>query len=127
LIYLSSRIDGDADPDAMKNLRPVVGAGAFIVAVAIFGYLAVGFAGALFSVALIGGFILWLLTTHRTPIEPQVVIVQYLMRVIERQRFLLFARHVTAIMPIASGWLTFRIVVREMRNQRIQNGPRTSS
>lgn len=111
----------------MKNLRPVVGAGAFIVAVAIFGYLAVGFAGALFSVALIGGFILWLLTTHRTPIEPQVVIVQYLMRVIERQRFLLFARHVTAIMPIASGWLTFRIVVREMRNQRIQNGPRTSS
>jgi hypothetical protein len=189
----------------MKGLRPVVGAGVFIVGVALFGYLAVGFAGVLFSVAFIGGFSLWLLTTHRTPIEPQAVIVPYLVTVIAfivhvseeyvahvetylavlsgmpvtQSSFLAIAAFVapviwllgavlilkrwaygwflastflfgmmfaepshfvsplmddspsyyspgmyTAILPIAAGWLTFRVVVREMRSQRIQNGPR---
>jgi hypothetical protein len=189
----------------MRRQRPVVGAGAFIVGVALAGYLAVGFAGALFAVAFVGGFILWMLTTFRTPVEPQAVIVPYLMTVIafvvhvyeeyvahvERHlailsglpvtqpSFLAIAAFVaptiwllgavlllkrwafgwflastflfgmmfaelshfvspimqandsyyspgmyTAILPIASGWLTFRIVVREMRKQQIQHGPR---
>jgi hypothetical protein len=30
----------------------------------------------------------------------------------------------TAILPIAAGWLTFRVVAREMRIQRLQNDPR---
>jgi hypothetical protein len=187
----------------MRSQRPVVGAGVLIVGVALAGYLTVGFAGALFSVAFIGGFSLWMLTTYRTPIEPQAVIVPYLMTVIafvvhvyeeyvahvERHleilsglpvtqaNFLAIAAFVapiiwllgavlllkrwafgwflastflfgmmfaelshfvspimqnsdsyyspgmyTAILPIASGWLTFRTVVREMRIQRIRNG-----
>jgi hypothetical protein len=189
----------------MRSQRPIVGAGAFIVGVALAGYLTVGFAGVLFSVAFVGGFVLWILTTYRTPIEPQAVIVPYLITVIAfivhvyeeyvahvenhlaalsglpvtQGNFLAIAAFVapiiwllgavlllkrwtfgwflastflfgmmfaelshfvspfmddsasyyspgmyTAILPIASGWLTFRIVVREMRIQRIQSGPR---
>ena len=62
--------------------RSVIGAVAFILGLALVGYLTVGFAGALFSVAFIGGLILWLLTTYRTPIDPQTIIVPYLVTVI---------------------------------------------
>lgn len=62
--------------------QSLIGAVAFIVALALVGYLTVGFAGALFSVAFIGGLILWLCTTYRTPIEPQQIIVPYLITVI---------------------------------------------
>ena len=55
--------------------RSVTGAAAFILGLALVGYLAVGFAGVLCSVAFIGGFVLWLLTTFRTPIDPQTIIV----------------------------------------------------
>lgn len=188
-----------------EDLRPVISAGTVIVTVALAGYLTVGFAGALFSVAFIGGLILWMLTTHRTPIEPQPVIVSYLITVIAfivhvseeyvahvenhlavlsglpvtQTNFLAIAAFAapivwllgavlvlkrwafgwflastflfgmmfaelshfvspfmddspsyyspgmyTAILPIVSAWLTFGIVLREMRIQRIQNGPR---
>jgi hypothetical protein len=66
----------------VEHGRPVLGAAAFIAIVAFSGYLAVGFAGALFSVAFVGGFVVWLLTTHRTPIDPHPVLVPYLMTVI---------------------------------------------
>jgi hypothetical protein len=58
------------------------GAIAFIVGLALVGYLAVGFAGALFSVALVGGLGLWLLTTYRTPVDPETIIEPYLITVI---------------------------------------------
>jgi len=51
---------------------------AFIVTLALGGYLAVEFAGMLFSVTFIGGFIFWLLTTYRTPVNPDTIIVPYL-------------------------------------------------
>jgi hypothetical protein len=59
----------------VENVRPVLGAAAFIAIVAFSGYLAVGFAGVLFSVAFVGGFVLWLVTTHRPPIDPHPVVV----------------------------------------------------
>src|SRR5262245_29915321 len=62
--------------------KSVIGAVALILGLALVGYLTVGFAGALFSVAFIGGLILWLLTTYRTPIDPQTIIVPYLVTVI---------------------------------------------
>jgi hypothetical protein len=62
--------------------QSVIGAVASILGLALVGYLAVGFAGVLFSVAFIGGLILWLLTTYRTPIDPQTIIVPYLVTVI---------------------------------------------
>src|SRR5215475_7330869 len=68
--------------------KSVIGAVALILGLALVGYLTVGFAGALFSVAFIGGLILWLLTTYRTPIDPQTIIVPYLVTVI------LFIAHV---------------------------------
>lgn len=55
---------------------------AFILALALSGYLAVGFAGMLFSVAFVGGFVLWLLTTYRTPVPPQTFLTPYLVTVI---------------------------------------------
>ena len=62
--------------------RSVIGAVAFIVGLALVGYVAVGFAGVLFSVAFIGGLVLWLLTTFRAPIDPHTIIVPYLVTVI---------------------------------------------
>lgn len=55
---------------------------AFIVMLALCGYLAVGFAGLLFSVAFIGGFIFWLLTTYRRPVNPYKIILPYLITVV---------------------------------------------
>jgi hypothetical protein len=46
------------------------------------GYLIVGFSGILFSVAFAGGFILWFLTTCKTPINPQQIILPYLVTII---------------------------------------------
>lgn len=54
----------------------------FILTLALCGYFAVGFAGMLFTVAFIGGFILWLFTTYRTPVDPQKIIIPYLVTVI---------------------------------------------
>jgi len=56
---------------------------------ALVGYMGVGFAGALFSVAFVGGLVLWLLTTYRTPIDPQRIIIPYAVTVI------LFIAHVS--------------------------------
>jgi len=66
---------------AMNRTMSLLGAVAFIVALALTGYGVVGFAGALFSVAFVGGLALWLLTTYRTPIDPQTIIVPYLVTV----------------------------------------------
>ena len=68
--------------------RTLIGAVAFIFGLALIGYLVIGFAGVLFSVTFIGGLILWLFTTYRTPIDPQAIIVPYLVTVI------LFISHV---------------------------------
>jgi hypothetical protein len=54
----------------------------FIVTLALCGYLAVGFAGMLFSVAFIGGFIFWLLATYRTPVNPNTIMVPYLITIV---------------------------------------------
>jgi hypothetical protein len=62
--------------------QSLVGAVAFILGLALVGYITVGFAGILFSIAFVGGLILWLLTTYRTPIDPQTMIVPYLVTVI---------------------------------------------
>jgi hypothetical protein len=62
---------------------------AFIVGLALIGFATVGFAGALFSVAFVGGLALWLLTTYRTPVAPHTIIVPYLVTVI------LFVVHVS--------------------------------
>lgn len=65
-----------------NRLPPALYAAAFILGLALLGYLTVGFAGALFSSAFVGGFVLWLLTTYRTPVDPAAVIVPYLLTVI---------------------------------------------
>lgn len=57
-------------------------ASAFIFGLALTGFFTVGFAGLLFSAAFAGGFILWLLTTFRQPVEPDKIIVPYLITVI---------------------------------------------
>ena len=62
--------------------KSVIGAVALILGLALVGYVTVGFAGVLFSVAFVGGLTLWLLTTYRTPIDPQTIIVPYLVTVI---------------------------------------------
>jgi hypothetical protein len=54
----------------------------FILAVALAGMLTVGFTGALFSITFIGGFILWILTTYRHPIDPNNIMKPYLLTVI---------------------------------------------
>lgn len=67
----------------MKGRKlPLFGAAGFVVALALAGYAAVGFAGALFSCAFVGGLALWLPTTYRTPVDPQKVIAPYLVTVI---------------------------------------------
>jgi hypothetical protein len=178
----------------------LIGSLAFIAALATVGYLVIGFAGILFSVAFVGGLVLWLLTTFRTPIDPQPIIMPYLVTVIlfivhvseefaahvenylarisglpvtqtdfiviaafcapvvwllgavmllkrwpfgyffastflfgmmfaelshffgplmEHGRFGYTPGMFTAILPVASGWFTFRIVRREMRRTRM--------
>ena len=46
------------------------------------GFFTLGFAGVLFSVSFVGGLILWILTTYGTPVDPQKIIVPYLVTVI---------------------------------------------
>jgi len=46
------------------------------------GYFTLGFAGTLFSFAFVGGLIVWVLTTYRTPVDPQKFIFPYLVSVI---------------------------------------------
>ncbi len=60
----------------MKNKKlAIILVLAFIFSVAITGYLTVGFAGMLFSVTFIGGFIMWLFTLYRKPIDPQKILI----------------------------------------------------
>jgi hypothetical protein len=66
----------------MERYQSVAGAFALILGVSLVGYIAVGFAGVLFSAAFIGGLILWLTTTFRRPIDPEPIIVPYLATVI---------------------------------------------
>jgi hypothetical protein len=187
--------------------RSVAYAAAFIVGLALLGFLTVGFAGILFSAAFLGGFVLWILTTYRTPVDPNKMIVAYLVTVVlfvvhvyeeymshiertltrisglevtqsdfltvaafsgpvvwllgavmmlnrwhfgyffgstflfgmmfaeashfinpflEDGTFHYSAGMYTAILPIASAWFTFRIVLREMKNEKqagIGSGP----
>ena len=56
----------------------LIGVIIFILAIALCGYLMVGFAGVLFSAAFVGGLAIWLSTTYRTPINPQCIILPYL-------------------------------------------------
>jgi hypothetical protein len=53
-----------------------------IVGVMLLGLPTVGFAAALFSFSFIGGLVLWMATTYRTPIDPSKIIVPYLLTVI---------------------------------------------
>jgi hypothetical protein len=55
---------------------------AFILCLAVAGYFMVGFAGILFSVAFLGGFVLWLFSTYQTPINPHAIILPYLLTII---------------------------------------------
>src|SRR5215510_5027800 len=87
------------------SARSLVAALVFIAALGLGGYLAIGFAAVLFSVAFIGGLVLWLATTYRTPINPQPIIVPYLITVI---MFILhvseeFAAHVEHYLSRLSG------------------------
>src|SRR5215510_1787689 len=88
-----------------NSARSLVSAVVFIAALALGGYFAIGFAAVLFSVAFVGGLILWLATTYRTPINPQPIIVPYLLTVI---MFIVhvseeFAAHVETYMSRLSG------------------------
>ena len=65
-----------------QQFTALIGSLAFIAALAPVGYLVIGFAGILFSVAFVGGLVLWLLTTFRTPIDPQPIIMPYLVTVV---------------------------------------------
>lgn len=65
-----------------RSKRPLFAAAGFVMALALAGYAALGFAGALFSCTFVGGFALWLLTTYRTPVDPQKVIAPYLVTVV---------------------------------------------
>lgn len=65
-----------------SKLFTTLGVIGFILLVALCGYLAVGFAGVLFSIAFIGGFILWQLTTFKTPVSPDSYIVSYIITII---------------------------------------------
>jgi hypothetical protein len=78
---------------------------AFILAVALLGIVKVGFAGALFSVAFIGGFALWMATTCRTPIDAGRIIVPYLMLVIlfDIQVYEEYVTHVEVTLARLSG------------------------
>jgi hypothetical protein len=66
----------------MEQNKSIAGAVALIIGIGLAGYLAVGFAGVLFSAAFVGGFILWLSTTFKKPIDPESIIVPYLVTVI---------------------------------------------
>lgn len=55
----------------------------FIVLLATVGFILMGTLPAIiFSVGTVGGFILWLATTYRTPIEPNKVIIPYLFTIV---------------------------------------------
>jgi len=61
----------------------VVGALVFIVAFVGMALVMLGkIPAVIFSVASIGGFVLWIFTTYRTPIDTQKVIVPYLLTII---------------------------------------------
>jgi hypothetical protein len=60
----------------------VVYAVSFTLVIALLGLFTVGFAGVLFSAAFVGGFVVWIATTHRTPIDAKRIIVPYLVLVI---------------------------------------------
>jgi hypothetical protein len=67
----------------MKHSSSVFLVIVFIAAFVSAGYLLLGKLPAIvFSVASIGGFILWLVTTYRTPINPSKIIIPYLFTVI---------------------------------------------
>jgi len=88
-----------------NSARSLVSAVVFIAALALGAYFAIGFAAVLFSVAFVGGLVLWLATTYRTPINPQPIIVPYLLTVI---MFIVhvseeFAAHVETYMSRLSG------------------------
>lgn len=53
-----------------------------MVGVVLLGFPTVGFAAALFPLSFVGGFVLWLATTYRTPVDPSKIIVPYLVTVI---------------------------------------------
>lgn len=74
-----------------ENLKPILESRCFAVLFALFfiaafvGLAAVRLgplAATVFSIASIGGFLLWLATTFRTPIDPNKVIIPYLLAVI---------------------------------------------
>jgi hypothetical protein len=62
---------------------------AFILSLALTGYFVIGFTGILFSAAFIGGFILWILTTYRYPVDINKFIIPYLVMIV------FFVIHVT--------------------------------
>lgn len=67
----------------MKNTKFTVFAViVFIICFALASRVVIGFAGMLFSVTFIGGFILWQFTTFRKPIDPQKIIIPYLVTVL---------------------------------------------
>src|SRR5262245_11057094 len=74
--------------NSRNNQVSLISAVLFVAGFALVGYLTVGFAGVLFSVAFLGGLVLWLCTTYRTPVDPQTMIVPYLITV------MLFIGHV---------------------------------
>jgi hypothetical protein len=55
---------------------------ACILGIALVGFLTVGFAGVLFSAAFVGGFVFWMATSYRTPIDPYAVMIPYLLMVV---------------------------------------------
>lgn len=65
-----------------NNKRSLLLVIAFIASLALAGYLSVGFSGMLFTVAFIGGLVVWLLTTYKTPIDPSTIIVPYILTII---------------------------------------------
>ena len=73
----------------MKHKATVIGVIIFVIAFVGMAYNFLGrIPAVVFSVASIGGFILWLFTTYKTPVNPHRVIIPYLVTVI------LFIMHV---------------------------------
>lgn len=71
------------------------------------GFFTLGFAGILFSASFVGGLIVWVLTTYRTPVDPQKLIFPYLLTVI---LFMLhvyeeYAFHIEVLFSKLSGTL----------------------